>query len=98
MAHLAELSSWLMVAFVTDASISLWRKGKPGDRRRSITVGGKHRFLRVSGANCSRPVSAINSPFTYPVGLWFFAIVAAMGYDQLRSIARNAVDGEFERN
>ncbi|MGZ8920180.1 MAG: hypothetical protein ACXW3L_04280, partial [Limisphaerales bacterium] len=89
--HLTELSSWLMVAFVTDASISLWRKGKPEDRRRAITVGGSIVFfvLVAQIVVVLFRQGVLSAP--HPVSLWFFAIVAAMafelGYDLLRASA-----------
>jgi two-component system, LuxR family, sensor kinase FixL len=38
--RVGELSSLLMLAFVIDASISLWRRGSADGRRRALVVGG----------------------------------------------------------
>jgi PAS domain S-box-containing protein len=83
--HLAELSSLLMAAFVADASISLWRKGKPGDRRRAVTVGGSIVFFVLVAQTVVVLFRLKITPAPYSTCLWFFAIVAAMalelGYD-----------------
>jgi PAS domain S-box-containing protein len=80
--HLAELTSLLMVVYVTNASISLCRKGTPGDRRKAIIVGGSIVFfvLVAQLAVVLFRLKMTSSP--YPVSLWFFAIVAAMAFDQ----------------
>jgi PAS domain S-box-containing protein len=83
--HLAELTSLLVAAYVADASISLWRKGEPEDRRRAALVGGSIvLFVLVGQAVVVLFRLKILSAF-YPVSLWSFSIVAAMalelGYD-----------------
>src|ERR1700719_1604435 len=45
--YLTDLSSLLLLTFVLDASISLWKKGKPEARRRALTIGGS---IVLSGA------------------------------------------------
>jgi hypothetical protein len=43
--RLAQLSSLLLLAFVADASIALWRRGKPEDRRRRLWLAAASRCL-----------------------------------------------------
>src|SRR5215471_2375610 len=79
--HLAELGSILMVVFVVDASMSLWRKGNRRDRQRAVTLGGSLVF-EVYAAQLVVVLARqgiISAP--YPVSLWFFAIVAAMAFE-----------------
>ena len=79
--HLTELNSLLMVAFVTDASISLWRRGKTEDRRRATVVGGSIVFF-VLAAQITVVLFRLKiTASPYPVSVWFFAIVVAMALE-----------------
>src|SRR6266446_5621004 len=88
--HLAELSSLLMVAFVTDASITLWRKRKPGDRRRAVVVGGSNVFFVLLAQLTVVLFRQGITSSPYPVSLWFFPIVAAMAYELSYEMRRAA--------
>ena len=50
--HLGELSSLLVLAFVVDASITLWRRGSADDRRRAVIVA-EHPLFIVLAAGIS---------------------------------------------
>ena len=52
--RLGELSSLLMLAFVIDASIALWRRGGTENRRRAAIVGGSVTLFILIAAG-SRP-------------------------------------------
>src|SRR5664279_1649247 len=63
--HLGELSSLLLLAFVVDASITLWRRGTSGDRRRALVVGGSIMLFIVLAAGMAALVheEVIHIPF-----------------------------------
>jgi PAS domain S-box-containing protein len=83
--HLTELSGLLLTGFVIDASVSLWKRAKPSDRRRAVWVGGSIAFVSLmlqAEAVLSR-LKLISDP--YLASPLFFVIVVAMtlelGYD-----------------
>src|SRR5205814_3882612 len=51
--HLGELSSLLVLAFVVDASLTLWRRGTSEDRRRAVVVGGSITLFILVAAGVS---------------------------------------------
>ena len=87
--RLGQFSLLLLLAFVVDASLTLWRRGKPGDRRRAVVVGGSIFVFITLATGVSALILArmIESPNF--VSLPFLAIITAMGfelsYDMLRS-------------
>jgi two-component system, LuxR family, sensor kinase FixL len=85
-----ELSSLLLLAFVVDASVTLWRRGDGTERRRAIVVGGSMALVILAAAGHSALVNAgvIRSP--YLISLPFLAIVGAMGYELSSDVARAA--------
>ena len=76
----SELSSLLVLLFVVDASITLWRRGNRNERRRAVVVGGSMTFFILVAAGHSALVEAgfIQSP--YLISLSFLPILAAMAY------------------
>jgi two-component system sensor kinase FixL len=46
---LAEISSLLLLIFVADASVTLWRRGNRTERRRALVVGGSTAFYHFGG-------------------------------------------------
>src|SRR5262249_14990011 len=79
--YLSQLTSFLLVVFVADASIRLWRKGEPRDRRRALSVGGSIVFF-VTLSALSAPLFYLKiTPTPYFLRVWFFAIVCAMAFD-----------------
>ena len=87
--RLAQLSSIFLLAFVVDASVSLWRKGEPEGRRRAVVVGGGIAIFITLAAGVSAFILETKVPLPYFVSFPFLAIIAAMGlelgYDLLRS-------------
>jgi hypothetical protein len=86
----SELSSLLFLVFVVDASIILWRRARPGERRRAVIVGGSMTFFIVVVAGTSALIEAgvMHSP--YLISFSFLAIVAAMGYELSLDVVRAA--------
>lgn len=86
----SELSSLLLLVFVVDASITLWRRGCPNERRRALVVGGSMTFFILVAAGISALIEAglIRSP--YLISLPFLAIVVAMGYELSSDVVRAA--------
>ena len=56
--RLGELSSLLMLAFVIDASLTLWRRGSAEARRRAVVVGGSITLFIVLAAGLSALIHA----------------------------------------
>jgi PAS domain S-box-containing protein len=80
--HLTEISSLFLLAFVVDASISLWQQGKPEARRRAMIIGGSITSYEVLAAGLGMLVHLRNMPaLAYSVSLPFVAIVAAMAFE-----------------
>jgi two-component system sensor kinase FixL len=86
----SELSSLLLLAFVVDASVTLWRRGHPGERGRAAIVGGSIAFFTLVAAGTSALIEAgvIQSP--YLISFSFLAIVVAMGYELSQDVLRAA--------
>ncbi len=88
--HLGELSSLLMLVFVLDASITLWRRGGPEGRRRAVIVGGSIALFIVLAAGIAALIHArvVHSP--YLISLPFMGVIAAMGFELSYDILRAA--------
>ena len=92
----------MLLVFVVDASVTLWRRAHPTDRRRAVIVGGSIAFFVLVAAGHSALLEAglIQSP--YLIGFSFLPIVAAMGYElgsdvlQARQLARQLQVSEAE--
>jgi len=91
------LSVLLLLAFVADASVTLWRRG---ERRRAIVVGGTITFFLLAAGGHSALVEArvLRSP--YLISFAYLAILVAMGielsYDVLNAaqLARDLRESE----
>lgn len=87
--RLGEFGSILFVAFVIDASVTLWRRGNSEDRRRALVVGGSITLFIVLAAGLAALINAnlIRSP--YLISFPFLGVILAMGlelsYDILRA-------------
>ena len=79
--YLSQVTSLLLVGFVIDASISLWRKKEPRDRRRAVTVGGSIVFFVALSALSTALFYLELSPAPYFLSVCFFAIVCAMAVE-----------------
>jgi PAS domain S-box-containing protein len=82
-----QLSNLLLVAFVVDASISLWRRGGTVARRRAALVGGSLVFCIMTAASVAALVvtGAVHAPTILMPG--FFIVVLAMGYELVWDLA-----------
>src|SRR6266567_2940674 len=83
----AQLSLLLLVIFVTDATIAVWRRG---DRRQALVVGGSI-VLFVVGATAQAMAitwGIVSMPMT--VSLFYQGIVAAMAYELSYDVLRAA--------
>jgi two-component system, LuxR family, sensor kinase FixL len=76
-----QISNLLIVAFIVDASITLWRRGGPVPRRRAALVGGSLALCIVSAASFSALIvtGVVHAPTILMPG--FFIVVMAMGYE-----------------
>ena len=77
----AQIDNLLLVAFVVDASIALWRRGDAVSRRRAVVVGGSIGMcVFVVTAFAALLLSgAVRAPTILTPG--FLIVVVAMGYE-----------------
>ncbi len=83
-----QLSNLLLVAFIVDASITLWRRGGAVARRRAALVGGSLTLCIVTAASFAALVvtGVVHAPTILMPG--FFIVVLAMGYELVWDLAR----------
>jgi len=76
-----QIGNLLLVAFVVDASITLWRRGDPVARRRAALVGGSILLfiVGVTGFAVLILAGVVRAPTILTPG--FFVIVLAMTYE-----------------
>src|ERR1700758_687461 len=83
---LSEISLLLLLVFCIDATITVWRRG---DRRRALLIGGSMIFGAILAWHVPLVIwGIIDVPFF--LGFTYAAIVAAMGYELSRDMARAA--------
>jgi two-component system sensor kinase FixL len=87
---LGYASSILLLAFVIDASVRLWRQGTPDGRRRAVTVGGGIVFFIVAAQSVSVLVNVGKINLPYVSCIPFLAIVVAMGFELTYDVIRAA--------
>ncbi|MCU0919992.1 MAG: PAS domain-containing protein, partial [Burkholderiaceae bacterium] len=77
----AQIANLLLVAFVVDASVTLWRRGDPVSQRRATVVGGGivACLVLVVGVAVLILSGAVRAPTIMTPG--FFIVVVAMGYE-----------------
>ena len=82
---IGQLSLLLLVIFVADAAITVWRRG---DRRQALSVGGSIVFFVVAGTGQAILTlwGIIHAPIT--ASFFFMAIVAAMAYELSQELFR----------
>src|SRR5439155_617215 len=83
----AQLSLLLLVIFVTDATIAVWRRG---DRRQALVVGGSIVLFVVVATAQAMAITwgIVSMPMT--VSLFYQGIVAAMAYELSYDVLRAA--------
>jgi len=88
--RLGELSSLLVLAFVIDASLTLWRRGSAEARQRAVVVGGSITLFIVLAAGLSSLIHAkvIHAP--YLISFPFLGVIVAMGFELSYDIIRAA--------
>jgi PAS domain S-box-containing protein len=76
-----QVSNLLLVVFIVDASITLWRRGGAVARRRAAFVGGSLAFCIALAASIAALVvtGVVHAPTILLPG--FFVVVLAMGYE-----------------
>ncbi len=76
-----QLSNLLLVVFIVDASITLWRRGGAVARRRAAFVGGSLALCVLAAASFAALVvtGVVHAPTILMPG--FFVVVLAMGYE-----------------
>jgi two-component system sensor kinase FixL len=82
---IGQLSLLLLVIFVADAAITVWRRG---DRRQAVVLGGSMVFFVAVGTGQAILTlwGIIHEPIT--ASLFFMAIVAAMAYELSQDLFR----------
>jgi two-component system, LuxR family, sensor kinase FixL len=88
--RLGELSSLLLLAFVVDASITLWRRGSAEGRRRAGVVGGSITLFIVLAAGISALIHATVVQMPYLISFPFLGVILAMGFELSYDILRAA--------
>jgi two-component system, LuxR family, sensor kinase FixL len=88
--HLGELSSLLILAFVVDATLALWRRGGREERRRAAVIGGSITLFIVLAAGQAALINAkvIHAP--YLISFPFMGVIVAMCFELSSDILRAA--------
>jgi PAS domain S-box-containing protein len=80
----------LILLFVIDASLTLWRRGTAESRRRAAVVGGSVTLFIVLAAGLSALIHARVLHAPYVISLPFLGVVLAMGFELSYDIIRAA--------
>ena len=85
LAPVAQFSTFLILLFVTDASVTAWRRG---DRRRALMIEGSVAFFLVAGLGPAMATrwAGIQLPGTF--SLFALGLVAVIGYELSRDVLR----------
>jgi PAS domain S-box-containing protein len=89
--RLGELSSLLVLAFVVDASVALWRQGKPESRQRALAVGGSITVFIIIAAGIGALINARIIHWPYLISLPFLGVIVAMGFELSYDVLRAGV-------
>ena len=76
----------LLVAFVLDASLTLWRRGGAEQRRRAAVVGGAMVLFLLQAVGTAILVRAELIQAPYLISVSFLLVVAAMNYELSRDV------------
>jgi two-component system sensor kinase FixL len=82
--RLGELSSLLLLAFLVDATVTVWRRG---DRRRAALVGGSVLFCVVVGAFSTALIHRHVFEAPYIISLPYFLLLGVMSNELTRDVA-----------
>ena len=85
-----QLSNLLLVVFIVDASVTLWRRGGDVARRRAALVGGSLALCIITAASIAALVvtGVVHAPTVLMPG--FFVVTLAMGYELVWDLAAAA--------
>ena len=88
--RLGELSSLLLLAYVIDASLALWRRGSAENRRRAAVVGGSMTLFILVAAGVAALIhnNVIRAP--YLISFPFVGVIMAMCVELSDDILRAA--------
>ena len=86
--HVGELSALLVLVFVVDASIRLWRKGEREGRRRAVVVGGSVTLFVLIATGIASLIHAGFVQIPYLISFPFLAVVAAMSFELTLGVIR----------
>ena len=88
--RLGQVSSLLMLVYVVDASIKLWRKKGAENRRRAALVGGSITLFILVAAGLSALIHARVLHVPYLISLPFLGVILAMGFELSYDLLRAA--------
>lgn len=86
--RLGQFSSLVLVIYILDAAIRLWRGGTADGRRRALFVGGGMVFFVMAGMTQVGLVSAGVLRMPSLVSFAFVGMVVVMGYELSRDVIR----------
>lgn len=88
--RLGQAAALAQIAYVSDASLRLWRKGGPIHRRRAVWIGGSTTLLFLVAMALVGLISAgaVRAPML--VSFPFFGMVLAISYEMSRELQRTA--------
>lgn len=84
------LSVLLTIAFIVDASLTLWRRGGSDNRRRATSLGGSFTFFALVAAGSASLNHAGLVHVPYLVSLPFLVVLFAMAYELSLDVLRSA--------
>ena len=87
---IGQVSSLLLLIFVVDASVSLWRRGTADGRRRAVVVGGTVTLFVLVSSGLAALTHARVVELPYLVSFPFLAVIVAMGFELSYDILRAA--------
>jgi len=83
--RLGELSSLLFLAFLVDASVTVWRRG---EHRRALFVGGSMILFVLLAAGHTMLVHARIVSAPYVISLCYLGVIAAMSFELTSDVLR----------
>ena len=84
---LVAVSLLMLLLFVVDATLSLWRRG---EQQRALFLGGSIIFFVMLGSAHSAFVFWRGTPIPVMTSVFFMGIIAVMGYELSRDVLRTA--------
>jgi signal transduction histidine kinase len=87
----------LLVVFVIDAAVRLWRTGTPIERHRALTIGGSIAFFALAGPIWAALIFSSTVLWPHVEFVFFLPAVLAMGYELGEDVLRAArLTGELQ--